>query len=70
MKLRHQDISFNVEYRKGKVNPTDYLSRRGKPFNEIPKEQQKEADDIRNILYMLHTTPVIDTLGLATKMKF
>lgn len=42
----------------------DYLSCRGKPFAEIPKEQKKEADDIKNILYMLHTTPIIDNLGL------
>ena len=64
MKLRHQDIVFSVEYQKGQINPTDYLSRRGKPFAEIPIEQQKEVDDIKNILYMFHTTPIIDNLGL------
>ena len=64
MKLRHQDIVFSVEYQKGQINPTDCLSRRGKPLAEIPIEQQKEVDDIKNILYMLHTTPIIDNLGL------
>ena len=42
----------------------DYLSWRGKPFVETPKEQKKEADDIKNILYMLHTTLIIDNLWL------
>ena len=40
---------------KGKINPIDYLSRRGKSFVEIPREQE-EADDIKDILHMLHTT--------------
>ena len=32
IKLRHQDILFSVEYQKGKVNPTDYISQRKRPI--------------------------------------
>ena len=64
MKLRHQGIVFSVEYQKFKIYPTDYLSRREKPFAEILIEWQREAEDIKNILYMLHTTPIVGKLGL------
>ena len=41
MKLRQQYIVFSVAYQKGKINPTDYLSRRGKSFTEIPIKKRK-----------------------------
>ena len=31
----------------------------------LPRDQQDEADDINNLLYLLHTTPIIDHLWLA-----
>ena len=31
----------------------------------LSRDQQNEADDINNLLYLLHTTPIIDHLGLA-----
>ena len=43
MNLRHQDIVLSVEFQKGKINPVDYLSRKGKPSAQIPTEQQKQA---------------------------
>ena len=32
IKMRHQDIRFEVKYQKGTLNQTDYISRRGKPI--------------------------------------
>ena len=57
-KLRHQDIGFTGAYQKGKINPFDYLSRRGKPFVEISQEQQEEADEIKNIYYISFIQPL------------
>ena len=48
-----------------KVNISDYLSRNAKNLTLLPCDQQNEADDINNLLYLLHTTPIIDHLGLA-----
>ena len=31
----------------------------------LPRDQQDEADDINNLLYLLQTTPITDHLGLA-----
>lgn len=69
VKLRHQDIRFHVTYQKGKINQADYLSRHGKPIEKLTPEEQNEAEDLNNLLYMLHTTPVMDHIGLATIAK-
>ncbi len=66
IKLRHQDIRFVVTYQRGKVNQSDYLSRHAKPITALPQEEQTEADDLNNLLYLLHTTPAIDCLGIST----
>ena len=66
IKMRHQDIRFEVKYQKGKLNQTDYLSRRGKPIGKVPVKEQKEVQDLNNLLYTLHTTPIIDYISLAT----
>ena len=69
IKMRHQDIRFRVEYQKGRLNQTDFVSRRAKPWVKVPKNEQDEADDLNNLLYALHTTPVMDSIGLATIAK-
>ena len=42
------------------------MSKHAKPITMIPKEEQNEADDLNNLLYLLHTTPVVDYIWLAT----
>ena len=64
IKMRHQDIRFHVEFQKGKSNQTDYISRRGKPLEKVPKHEQEELDDLNNLLYVLHTPPIIDKMEL------
>ena len=66
MKLLHQDIPYRVEYQKGTSNMSDYLSRHATPLNMLSAEEQLEPDELNNLLYMLHTTPVMDSIGLAT----
>ena len=66
MKLLHQDIPYQVEYRKGTANLSDYLSRHATPLHLLSIDEQQEPDELNNLLYILHTTPVIDNLGLAT----
>lgn len=65
IKMRHQDIKFIVTYVKGKLNQVDFVSRRAKDIQLIPKDEQDESEDLNNLLYMLHTTPVIDHIGIA-----
>ena len=65
IKLRHQDILYVIEYREGKLNQADHISRHAKPLSTIPKPEQ-EADELNNLLYALHTTPIVDHIGLST----
>ena len=65
-KLRNQDVRFRVVYQKGKKNQTDFISRRASPYKECSKEEQQEAESINNLLYMLHTTPIVDRISLKT----
>ena len=68
-KLQHQDINYSVEYQHGKKNQSDYPLRHGKPFCDLTEEEQNEADELHNLLYLLHTTPVTDHLGISLIAK-
>ena len=69
IKLRHQDIRFQVEYQPGKNNQADCLSRHAIPISKLPVDEQNESDDLIKLLYTLHTTPIIDHVGLARIAK-
>ena len=64
-KQRNQDIRYKVIYQKGKSNQTDFLSRRGTPIQQLGAEEQKESEEVDNLLYMLHCTPIIDRINLS-----
>ena len=69
IKLRYQGINYQVIYRKSKLNQSDYLSRHGKPFEFLPEQEQKETEDLHNLLYTLHTTPIVHNIGIASIVK-
>ena len=69
IKLRHQDIRIKVIYQQGKNNQADFLSRHAKPLQKLSLEEQNETHDLNNLLYTLHTTPIIDHLGIARIAK-
>ena len=64
IKLRHQDVDFEVIYQKGKINQADYLSRHALSLEKLPAEQQSEAEEMNKLLFLLHSTPVIDCIGI------
>ena len=55
-KLRHQDINFNIIWRKGKLNPADYLSRHPR---KVTKKYEKEAAEDAKLLYCLHNNDFV-----------
>jgi hypothetical protein len=50
IKLRHQDIRFQVQFQKGLNDQIDYMSRHAKPFTKLPINEQEEAQDLNNLL--------------------
>lgn len=64
IKNNHQDVRFTVHFQRGKINQADYISRRAKPLNKVPVQEQNETKDLDNLLFLLHTTPVTDFIGL------
>ena len=66
IKLRHQDIRYRVSFQPGHINQSDFMSRNATPLSNLPNEQQNEPDELNNLLYTLHTTPLTDHIGLAS----
>ena len=69
VKLRHQDIPYVIEYRKGKLNQSDFISRHSKPLKQLSAKERAEPEELNNLLYALHTTPVMDCIGISTIAK-
>ena len=65
VKLRYQDVRFTVAYERGKIIQSDHLSRCAKPLQKLPQSEEEEANDLNNLLYMLHTNPVLNCIGYA-----
>ena len=64
IKMRHQNIRFHLTYKKGEENIADYLSRRGKAWERLPTHIKQESDDLKNLLYTLRLSPIIDAIGI------
>ena len=69
IRLHHQDINYEVIYQKVKLDQSDYLSRHGKPSELMPEAEQKETKNLHNLLYTLHTKPIIHNIGIASIAK-
>ena len=66
IKVNHQDIPYQLVHQKGCKNQSDFLSRYAKDMLLLSPSEQYEAEEQNNLLYMLHSTPVIDRIGLST----
>ena len=64
IKMRHQDIRFHLEYQKASDNCADFMSRHTKTWETIPKIEK--SNDLINLLYTLHISPVLDAIGIKT----
>ena len=64
IKLRHQDIRFLLQYKKGIINPADHLSRLGIPCEALSKNEKNEFAGLTNLLYTLRVTQIFDVIGI------
>ena len=65
IKLKHQDIPYILEFQKGSLNRVDIMSRQSRALSSLTLEEQKETHELNNLLYMLHSTPIVDHISLA-----
>ena len=64
IKMRHQNIDYKLAYRKGGDNSADFLSRHAQPWHTLSKSIQSESDEVKNLLYTLRLSPILDALGI------
>ena len=62
-------MRYTVKYQWGSSNQADYLSRHAKPIHMLDASEQSESEDLNNLLYTLHTTPIMDHIGIAAIAK-
>lgn len=55
---------FDVVYQKGKLNQTDFISHRGKLYTKLTVVEQRETNDLNNLLGAPHSFRVIYKLDL------
>ena len=46
------------------MNQADFLSRHATPIEKLTKEEKQETEELNNLLFQLHTAPIIDQMGM------
>ena len=64
IKLRHQGIKFKVSWRKGGVNPADYLSRHAIPTNKLSRSIQEESCELEKNVWFLNYGPYVESISM------
>ena len=69
IKLRHQDIQYNVIWQPGSTNPSDFLSRHATPLSELPKSIQKESSEFEKTVWFLQYSPYTEAISMTKIIK-
>ena len=64
IKLRHQDIDYEVKWEKGIDNPADYLSRHATPLNQLSQDIQNETVELEKTIWHLQYSPYTEAISL------
>ena len=64
IKLRHQDIDFQVTWRKGKDNPADFLSRHAVPLEKLPRYIRKETKEFEKTIWFIQFSPYTEAISM------
>ena len=69
IKLRHQDIDYEVKWEKGIDNPADYLSRHAIPLDQVSKEIQDETAELEKTIWHLQYSPYTEAINIEGLVK-
>lgn len=64
IKLRHQDIDYEVKWEKGITNPADYLSRHATPLKNMPKHIEEETKELEKTVWFLQYSPYTEAISI------
>ena len=64
IKLRHQDIQFQLHWMKGSHNPADFMSRRGTTLSSLEKELKKETTEFEKTVWFLQFSPFTEAISM------
>ena len=70
VKLRHQDITFEVCWQPGRVNPADYASRHATPLKKLPKEIRRESKEFTKLCWFLHSSPYVEAITIESLQRY
>lgn len=68
-RIRHKDVRYEVIYKEGNANQADHLSRYAVLLEKITEYQQTEIAKMNKLLFLLHTTPITNIIGIKTFIK-
>ena len=64
IKLRHQDIDYNVIWQKGITNAADYLSRHAMPLKHMSKEIEEETKELEKTVWYMQYSPYTEAVSI------
>ena len=65
IKLRHQDIDYNVVWEQGVTNAADYLSRHAMPLkHHRPEEVEEETKELEKTIWFLQYSPYTEAVSI------
>ena len=64
IKLRHQDLLYEIKWEKGSSNIADYLSRHALPLTQLPTEQVEETHEFEKLVYFLNFGPYLEAVSI------
>ena len=69
IKLRHQDINYEVLYRAGVGNRADFMSHCATSLKSIPVEWKEEAQELEKTVWFLNLSPYSEAVSLTDIIK-
>ena len=69
IKLRHQDVRFQLQWVKGSRNPADFMSRKGTPFTKLNKKIQEEAEEFEKTVWFIQFAPYTEAISFNKIIK-
>ena len=69
IKLRHQDIDYVVQWKKGDTNTADYLSRHPTPWSMVPAEKKVETSEFEKTVWFLQFSPYTEAISIKEILK-